>query len=157
MSEEQMRDFITELYNENKEQLFRFAYSQFKNHSTAEELVGDTFVVAWKNRNKLVESPNPEGWLTETMKNLIKHKRRELASRPEVVYFELVEDFAAPEVSESIIVESGLRADEENLIKMVYFDGVPMNEVAEMLHITPDACRKRVQRARDKLRRFLSN
>lgn len=157
MSEEQMRDFITELYNEKEKKLFDYAYSQFKNRSTAEELVGDTFVVAWKNRNKLVESPKPEGWLMKTMKNLIKHKKRELATRPKVISFNLAEDIAAPEVSGSMLTASGLTVDEENLMKMVYLDGIPMNEVAEMLHITPDACRKRVQRARDKLRRFSAN
>lgn len=155
MSEEQIQDFIARLYDENKQKLFRYAHSQFKDLDTVEDLVMDTFETALKNVNKLMESPNPEGWLMETTKNKILHKKRDLASRPEVVCFDLIEDIAAPEVSESILTVGGLTADEENLMKMVYYNKIPMEEVAKKLHITSDACRKRVQRARDKLRRFL--
>lgn len=49
-------------------------------------------------------------------------------------------------------VQNSLRGNQRDLIKMVYFDGVSQNRVAQILHKTPNTIRTVLNRAVDTLK-----
>ena len=93
----QQNNPLRQLYVENYAHLIRTARS-FVNADLAEDLVQETFLIAQKRLDRVVNSPNPTAWLVKTLRNVIGNtyqKRR-------FIYTELI--------PESIVDESGEHA-----------------------------------------------
>lgn len=151
---DKQQECISELFHENYPKLLRFANKQLNDIHKAEDLAMDTMEVAVKNIDRLLDSPNPTGWLFKTLEYKIMHEKRAQAVRSGTVSLEQIEDIPEKDSSVPTFILSGLTDDEEKLIKMVYYERQTMAETAETLHITPACCRKRVQKIRDKLKKF---
>ena len=67
----QQNEEIKRLYLEMYSKLFDYAFSFLKNESLAEEAVQNTFQIACQKPEKVCNSPNPQGWLVITLKNVI--------------------------------------------------------------------------------------
>ena len=76
-------DFITPLYNEEHERLFKVAYRRTMNWELAQDLVQDVFLLAIFNQTKLMQHPKPGAWLMQTLQNLILNEMRS-PSRKEI-------------------------------------------------------------------------
>ena len=65
----------------------RYAYARrgLSDPSLAEEAVQDSFRGACEREDKLFASDNPEGWLMNVLKNVIRSTRRERARLAETV------------------------------------------------------------------------
>ena len=90
----QQNNPLRQLYIENYAHLIRTARS-FVNADLAEDLVQETFLIAQKRLDRVVNSPNPTAWLVKTLRNVIGNtyqKRR-------FIYTELI--------PESIVDKSG--------------------------------------------------
>ena len=66
----QQNNPLRQLYIENYAHLVRTARS-FVNADLAEDLVQETFLIAQKRLDRVVNSPNPTAWLVKTLKNVI--------------------------------------------------------------------------------------
>ncbi|NLW69936.1 MAG: hypothetical protein GX061_02475 [Eubacteriaceae bacterium] len=77
--EKETDEFITELYRELYTKLLIYASSALgdKSRAMAEQAVQETFLIACRKSTQLTESPNPRGWLFNTLKYVIKNMRRE--------------------------------------------------------------------------------
>ncbi len=75
-------ELIAHLYAEMFSKLLRLAMVAGYNKDDAYELVQETFVVAIRNIDNLIKSDNREGWLTITLRNLIKNNKRDRAKVP---------------------------------------------------------------------------
>ncbi len=78
-------ELIAELYSEMFAKLLRLARTAGYGEDDAYELVQDTFCVAVQNAERLLASGNREGWLVNTLKNLIKNDRRSRAKAPMIL------------------------------------------------------------------------
>ena len=67
---------IDRLYLKMYPMLFEYARSSLSNDSLAEEAVQDTFIIACQKPEALCDSPNPEGWLVKTLKNVLSNTIR---------------------------------------------------------------------------------
>ena len=74
--EPQILAYIESLYRKEALLLFRYANVLFENPSIAEEAVQETFIIACLNHQKLMSSPNPEGWIMNTHKNVCRNIHR---------------------------------------------------------------------------------
>ena len=149
---------IERLYLLMYDKLFVYARSTLSNDSLAEEAVQETFRIACTKPEALCTSANPKGWLVITLKNVISNmrKNRMTASR-------ILTDYISAQVQELAISEDGIRfellyeniaeLEEFKLIKEMAIDGRSQLEMAQSRGISLNACKKRVQRAKEVLRK----
>ena len=83
-------DWIGQLYHENFKPLYRYAKNALNDPSIAEEATQEVFCLACVKSEELSQSNNPQGWLMNTLKNLIRSTKREREKRElidAVLYF----------------------------------------------------------------------
>ena len=74
---------IDELFRRLYRFMLNYAQSSLNNKSLAEEAVQETFAIACRRIDRVCGSENPEGWLVETLKGVIKNieGRQQTANR----------------------------------------------------------------------------
>lgn len=154
------RDDIAKLYQEMFHPMLAYAQSALNERALAEEVVQDTFRIACAKSENLLSSPNPKGWLLNTLKHVIRNTIRSRAYLNRLVIASL--DFNENISNEKEYIDdlkidllfSDLANDEDyKLIKKIALDKCTIFEVAEELGISVEACHKRVQRARKRLKK----
>lgn len=154
----QQNEEIRQLYLEMSSKLFDYALSSLGNESLAEEAVQDTFRIACQKPEALCNSPNPQGWLVNTLKYVISNtvKSRETSTRILTEYYKLrmgeIQESTDPEDLE-LLYHDLTNLEEYQLVKEMAVDGKSYLELAKERNISIEACRKRMQRAREFLQR----
>ena len=105
-----------------------------------------------------MSSKNPRGWLINTLKNVIRNRRRTEArlSNALLAAMSAYEPQASTtvETTEFIVAYSDALGEEDfQLLVNIVVRRYTMLEAAEELGITVEACKKRVQRAKKKLQK----
>ena len=150
-------NFIKELYMEMYAPLLAYARSTLEDSSLAEEAVQDTFRIACAKVKDLSDSNNPNGWLVNTLKYVIKNMIRTRAQLSRHIIESLSPYHSElrgenDEVSYRLMYADIIESEEFRLVKRIALDKCSMLELAQDLGISVDACKKRVQRAKAKLR-----
>lgn len=150
------QDFLEALILNQYTAMERYAARFFSSRDLAQDAVQETFLIAQKKLGDLTASPNPRGWLFNTLKNVMgsmyKQQRRLSAMAP------LEDNTAAAEMSldPAVAYESAIPREDLELLIWVYCQDVPYAEAARRLDISLDACKKRIQRAKHRLRDALT-
>ncbi|MGB8455945.1 MAG: sigma-70 family RNA polymerase sigma factor [Anaerocolumna sp.] len=154
------RDDIEKLYQEMFYSMLAYAQNALNGRALAEEAVQDTFRIACAKAENLLSSPNPKGWLLNTLKHVIRNTIRSRAYLNRLVIASLDFDENISPEKEYIddlkidLLFSDLADDEDyKLIKKIALDKCTILEVAEELGISVEACHKRVQRAKKRLKK----
>lgn len=152
--------FIENLYREMFTQLNIYAQNVLRDRSLGEEAVQDTFRIACIKIDELMSSSNPKGWLMNTLKNVISNMKRSRARLLRMLFiaaemneasFGSVNDDIDPE-----ILYGGVISNEDfALLKKIVLERYSMLEAAEELGISVEACKKRLQRAKEKFKKKL--
>jgi len=148
--------FLTGLIEKTRETLNVFARSRIRDKSAADDLVQDACLTAWNRIDVVIASPNPDGWMLNTLKNLLlryyrtqKERDNRTAELPE----ETRDNESAEEMEDGEISFAHILTDEENRIIQLREQGYKDNEIAGFLKKSPDAVRKILQRIRIKIRK----
>ncbi len=151
---------LEQLYREMYDLLLRYAEASLKNTSRAEEAVQETFRIACGKPDAVLGSENPEGWLVNTLKGVIRNFVR-MDARKDKMFTRLdnreqtqgQEDgmYLAPE-----LLYQDLAVTKEYQLMQAVSEGSSIRELAQRLGVTESACKKRVQRSRQVLRKKLS-
>ena len=166
----EQEQFLEKLYREMYGVLLSFADAALEDKALAEEAVQDTFRIACAKLSEFCGSENPQGWLMITLKNVIRNTRRELAALNRLFVFAMSVDDEA--VLESYAAETDfnkrleddqvdilyadlLSPDEYSLLKKIVLQRYTIADAARELGISVESCKKRVQRAKQKLRKKL--
>lgn len=146
------------LYLQMYAQLFEYARSSLNNDAMAEEAVQDTFTIACQKPESLLGSPNPEGWLVITLKNVILNTLRSQNAAKRIMI-----DYIAANSSElaisndqvglEILYDNIKDLEEFDLVKERVLEGKSYLQLANELGISVASCRKRMQRAKELLRK----
>lgn len=147
--------YIAKLYHRLFPRLLQYALSNLPGRALAEEAVQETFCIACLRRQELAQSPNPEGWLLKTLKNVIKNMYRQTRAEAEALCAFLQQRMQATPMEEDLELLYGDLSDSEafQLLKELAVDGRSHLEMAEDRKISVPACKKRVQRAKEHLRK----
>ncbi|MDR0951374.1 MAG: sigma-70 family RNA polymerase sigma factor [Oscillospiraceae bacterium] len=153
---------ISRLYEEMYSSLCVYAMSALEDRRLAEEAVQDAFRIACAKKEELLSSRNPKGWITNTLKNVIRNIRRTRARLNNMVVSGLSIEGLGYIGSENydsfeLYYSDALGNEDWELLKMFVLQNYTMLEAARELGISVEACKKRVQRARKKLEIFLEN
>ena len=160
MTVEQNR-MIEELYLEMFDKMMAYARCSFDSESLAEEAVQETFRIACQKPEQLCQSVNPRGWLVQTLKYTIRNMQSSHAAAKKLVEKYLAKQskdstFSEDRVSLHILYEDVAHTEEFQLLIETAIEGRSHLEMANSRGISLDACKKRVQRAKETLRKKLN-
>ena len=151
------RKRIEEFYLEMYDRLFIYARSALDNESLAEEAIQETFRIVCMKPEDLLSSPNPKGWIVNTLKYTIQNMKRSRDKANVLLTQYLAANssvaFSEDRISLEVTYENVARSEEFSLIKEMAGDGRSHLEMAQSRGISVAACKKRVQRAKEFLRR----
>ena len=152
------RKQIDTLYDKNYDFLVSYAMVFLKNIALAEEAVQEAFAIACEKPQQVCNSPNPEGWLVNTLKNVIHNmERRRMAAERLVTdcLGDKLDLLPAPGNQLDLRLLYGNIADSEEFRIMMALgpEGMSMPELAEELGISYSAAKKRAERARKNLQK----
>lgn len=153
-------ELIEKLFLEMYDMLKSYALSVLKEESLAEEAVQETFQIACQRPEKLFESPNPNGWLVNTLKNTLRNIKQNRVAAQRILsrYLSTQTDviaFSEDKVSLEVLYQNVADLEEFKLIKEMAIDGRSHLEMANARGISVVACKKRMQRAKETLQKKL--
>lgn len=156
----EQEEAIRQLYIEMYHPLCAYAMSALRNRSIAEEAVQDTFRIACAKPNALLNSQNPKGWLMLTLKNVIQNIRHSHMLLSHLILTAIPMEEVAAEPSYENLEFNILCADcvgKKNftLLKLIALYNCTILEASQQLGISVEACKKRVQRTKKKLREMI--
>lgn len=148
---------IEAFYLQMYDQLFLYAQNALKNESLAEEAIQETFRIVCTKPEDLLSSPNPKGWIINTLKYTMQNMRRN-RDRTNALLNQYLATYTSDAFSEDripleVTYENVAHSEEFRLIKEMVVEGKSHLEMAQSRGISVDACKKRVQRAKEFLRR----
>ncbi len=150
------REWLEEMWNTHSDRVFAYAARRL-GPERAEDVVADTFVVAWRNRTHRPQRELP--WLYGVARRVIRDRYRsqdrwvKLQQRIDVNR-PSPGDAVAERVSAAVAANHALGAldetDRETLL-LVSWEGLDTREASAAMGITPAAFRMRLARARRRL------
>lgn len=160
---------IKQLYETYFCKLTSFAMASVHDPHIAEEIAQDTFHTALLHIDEIANHPNPGGWLMQTTKYKIKeYQRRRSQDLRHLVSLETIRPFEADgnasafdqaeaTPSENILeqIRAILSPEEYALFQQLILKRASHLSVAKEFGISVSASQKRLQRIREKLRKYL--
>jgi RNA polymerase sigma-70 factor (ECF subfamily) len=130
----------------------------------APDVAAQTLTTAWR-RVRLMPTDDQEAlwWLLAIARRTLANHRRGLVRRQALAERLRAARIVAAPPAESESIKSltdavvGLAEDDQELIRLVYWDGLSTKAAGEILGIGDAAARKRLQRARQALRRAIGD
>lgn len=149
---------IEQLYREMYKVLYVYAKNALNDPSLTEEATQDVFCIACAKPDSLLQSDNPKGWLMQTLKNVVKNIKRQQAKMKHLAIISLnseESEFLAAYDEEDIDILYGDVSPREDfqIFKLIALEGYTMKDAADEFGISVEACKKRVQRIRNYLRK----
>lgn len=144
------RDFAV-FYKENLEMLYHYIYRVFPNKQIAEDIMQETFYVAFKKQSELWEHPNPRYRLLRIARYKMKEFRKKMRYRNtepwEPERFDLAEEDVSYDIKELDVAACHMLGEKEwRLLKKYYMFGVTISELAKAEGITENNMRVRLSR-----------
>jgi RNA polymerase sigma-70 factor, ECF subfamily len=142
------------LWREHRERLFRFVASRVNDSATAEDIVHDILVRAYRNRDTLRDGQKLEPWLYQITRNaVIDHyrARRPTAPLPADLPEADSEDGRDARAELAHCIQPFIRALPEHYrqaIELAEIRGLTQQQTADELGLSLSGAKSRVQRAR---------
>jgi RNA polymerase sigma-70 factor (ECF subfamily) len=150
-------------FREHHARLLAFTMRRISGREAAEEVVADTFAVAWRRRDRIPDRPLP--WLYAIANNVLADQYRSTRRRRDLglrLAHEARADASGGDPAESLALREAFSAafaqleeGEREVLRLVAWDGLDVREGAEVLGCSQGAFRVRLHRARRKLARRL--
>jgi RNA polymerase sigma-70 factor (ECF subfamily) len=154
---------LRDLFDGHFADLWRFARRRVGSSEGADEVVADTFAVAWRRRDHPPDGDDARLWLFGVARNVVTNHRR-AETRRRRLHLRLVarrvdEVVAPPEPPDGVGVteafaELGDAAREVMIMR--HWDGLAVHEIATLLGCTPNAVSLRLHKARQRLTELLA-
>lgn len=141
--------FFTDLWHRNYRVMRSHAYHQLYNNQLVGDAVSETFTRALQYMDR--RHPKPDAWLMLTLNNIclemnIKELRQHDLQAPPP---------CSPDPGIGELLPPTIRQDDAELLTLFYVERRTLAEIAERYQTTPAICKKRLYRARQRLKRLL--
>lgn len=150
-------------FREHHARLLAFTMRRVSGREAAEDVVADTFAVAWRRRDRIPDDPLP--WLYAIAANVIADQYRSTRRHRDLglrLAHEARADAPGSDPAESLALRDAfatafaqLEEHEREVLRLVAWDGLDVREAAQVLGCSQGAFRVRLHRARRKLARRL--
>lgn len=149
---------IGELYREMFDKLMLYARISLDSESLAEEAVQETFRIACQKPESICGSANPQGWLVNTLKNTIRNMKSSRATAKRIAETYMIHQLREFSITEdrvnlNVLYENVADTEEFRLLSEMAIEGRSHEEMASSRGISINTCKKRVQRAKEKLQK----
>jgi RNA polymerase sigma-70 factor (ECF subfamily) len=159
LSDAELTQRFTALYDAHYSQVYGYAVSR-TDRQRADEIVSDTFMVAWRRFDDLPDPPLP--WLLGVARNMVREQARrsarqgsvEAGSRSWTPAVEPVVDDPADVVTDRASVLAALAQlsdDDRELLILVAWHGLSPSQAAEVIGCSTATFSVRLHRARGRL------
>jgi RNA polymerase sigma-70 factor (ECF subfamily) len=138
--------------------LLRVARRLSANAWTAEDLVQDCLLLAWRNFHQLQPGTNARAWLFRILFNVFYGEGRRLRRTPEVVPLSAEVRIVAPSSDRAMQISQALDSlpvDHRTVLLLGVVEGFTCSEMAEILGIPIGTVMSRLSRARQSMRKKL--
>lgn len=148
------------LYIQMYNMLYEYARSVLGNETQAEEAIQEVFRIACQKPADVCESINPQGWMVLTLKHVISNMGRSqfIETRALAKYSSLHPDIAnslPTQIEVELLYNDIANTEEFHMLKEMTIEGLSYPEMAQKRGISIEACRKRMQRAKEFLRKVV--
>jgi len=149
---------LDEVFNAHAHRVLAYAIRRTSTLADAEDAAAETFTIAWRKIEQLPDEPMP--WLLAIARRVISNQRRgnqrrswlSLKLQRRAVVEPLAGGGAEAGDAPALAVLARLRADDQELLRLVAWDELDHREVAQVLGISPRAVAVRLHRARARFR-----
>lgn len=146
---------LEDLVNKHEHTLYRAALAILGDPQEAEDAVQETYLRYLEKRPGFRDGDHEKAWLLKVTANRCKSVLRARRRHPAV---ELLDVYPAPgtdcrELMEAIL---SLPANQRAAVHLHYYEGYTSEEIAAILGQRPGTVRSHLSRARDALRRYLT-
>ena len=136
--------------------LYKICFLILKNEQDTKDVLQETFLIYYTKQPEFESEEHKKAWLIKVSQNKCKeflrfHKRHV--------------NISLEDMEETLVITDGLSGSDKEILSLVwdldyklksvvilfYIEGYTIKEVAEILHTTPSAVKKRLPRAREKL------
>lgn len=160
----EQRRYIQELFDEMQKKLYNYALRYLKNEDLAMDVLQETFLTVCEKPDETINSDSPQGYVFNTLKNMIRSELREITKANRWFVQENYNNDGEerePVINRVPAEESyffnaeyadAVKEDDYKILKLVDVDGFSIAEAAEELGISKENCKKRVQRARERMK-----
>lgn len=128
--------------------------------SEVDDAVVDTFLVAWRRIDECTGASNPRWWLLATARRVAANSRRGASRRRALVerIGQTTPPVSTPQDDsddDAVLairnVLATLRTDDQEVLRLTYWEDLPVDGIAVVLGVSVAAARKRLQRAERRL------
>ena len=150
-------ELIRDLYESEYASMYKVAFFTLGDEALAEVAVQETFLTALRFPDKLKNSEKPVGWLYKALRYTIMHiqRDRQRVLKLNISIEELPERSLAFEDSYSVIDDETAQSEDMRLLVEFLCEGYTLQEIANKRGITLGACKMRIKRAKERLRKKL--
>ena len=162
---ERDREYYAELVGSHAAELYRFAHRLCGPPETAEDLVQETFLEAWRSLGDLRDKRNVRAWLFQILRyryaHFVRNSRRKITANtgmgdeqiPAAITEDPLESLAQRELLQHAL--DGLAQHYKEPFLMVFLQGLTCEETSRELRLPLGTVLSRVHRARKLLRAHL--
>ena len=153
------RDALRIIHKHMNRQIYAVAYAVLRDFSLSDDVVQETYVKIIEKAFSYRKGTNARAWVLSIARNIAidyYRKRKFECDTDEItdagMRFDESTVLSSMEVKKAL---DNLSDEERQIVTLKVYAGLKHREIAELLGITTDACKKKYQRAADKLRESL--
>ncbi len=152
-----MKPHIDTVMEQYKNNLYTVAFNICKNAHDAEDVVQDTFIQYWRQKKEFESEQHLRAWLFRVAINTAKNKVNTFFRRTTVPLEDYMENlsFETQESSDFFEAVMNLPTKYRIVIHLFYYEDYSVNEIADILKLTPGNVKTRLSRGRMLLRSTL--
>lgn len=137
---------------------------QYLSKEDVEEIISDTFVVLWKNRDKLDKTKDLSPYIAGITKNLVREKTRVINIHNDISDYEnIIQDFfkidMLCEQREKIAIidktVKDMKKIDIEIFELYYYSSMKYNEISNILNMSEFTIKSKLFRIRKKIRKEL--
>ena len=143
---------IEEVVTTYSPMLYRICVVMLGNEADAQDAVQDTICRYLERRKEFRDREHEKAWLIKVAQNRCRDMRRFQMRHPKVSLEEVTASYEDPEYSQVLVELISLPLPVKEAVYLYYIEGYKTTEVSEILGISVNAVKKRLQRGRKLLR-----
>ena len=150
MTDPENREFVS-LYETNYKDVLRYVQRRTR-PGLVEEVVAETFLIAWRRRDALPDEPRP--WLFRTAANVMKSTLRRESRQVDLALRSYQPDDTSFDIDAGLDLERAWRQlapKDREVIALHTWEGLSDSEAAEVIGCTRSAYAMRLTRAKRRL------
>lgn len=146
---------LSALIMDNKDGMYRLAFSILRNDADAQDAVSEAIVLAFEKCHQLRKTSSAKSWLMQILVNSSKKiavQSNKYVLLENEIQYEQVEEFKDDDMWETV-----MELDEEfrEVVVLYYYEQFSVREIGKMLKVPEGTVKSRLARAREKLLRII--